>query len=695
MLIHTFQHIKGISSKRELKLWKSGVFTWDDLKALRPEQLPLFKKFNNEHEYSLTALSKLALERKDVDFFAKCLSRREYYRVALAFPEETLFLDIETTGLSRYYDTITLVGWSKGKEYGLFIKGDKDKSLRSAMSNSKVIVTFNGSIFDLPFIRKEFQDISIPICHIDLRFFARRVGLSGGQKDIEKILNVKRPKNISDIKGETAVLLWYKYREGSMSALKQLILYNHADIEGMKVIFDIVVKRLLDKEQLPFLVKKIHAFTKKRSKIKWSKTNLRTNNGIRIRPYKGKTGPVISLKELTSPFAKNDLKIVGIDLTGSEKRPSGWCFLDYNRATTKLLSSDTEIIEETMALHPILVSIDSPLSIPKGRISVDDDDPGRDKYGIMRYCERLLKKRGVNVYPSLIPSMQKLTARGILLSNHFRSLGIPVIESYPGAAQDIMGIPRKRISLEFLNKGLKKFGVKGDYIKKPVNHDELDAITSAIVGLFFWSGKFEALGNKDEEYLIIPDLETNPDKWRKRQVIGLSGQICAGKTTIGNFLELKGFNYGRYSLVLEKLLMERNVEPSRQNIQQIGEKIYKKPGQRWLCQKLLQMLPDSGDIVVDGMRHPEDHAYMIETFGPGFLHVLIDAPENIRLERYIANGYNSSDFTVAISHPVEANIKKMSFLAHTIVDNSSNLKRFKNKMVNTLNLKTNKKIGKS
>ena len=61
----------------------------------------------------------------------------------------------------------------------------------------------------------------------------------------------------------------------------------------------------------------------------------------------------------------------------------------------------------------------------------------------MRECERELKRRGVNVYPCLIPSMQKLTARGIRLARSLRERGIPVIESYPGAAQDIMRIPRK------------------------------------------------------------------------------------------------------------------------------------------------------------------------------------------------------------------------------------------------------------
>src|SRR5207302_6513839 len=124
-------------------------------------------------------------------------------------------------------------------------------------------------------------------------------------------------------------------------------------------------------------------------------------------------------------------------------------------------------------------------------VRVTNDEPGRDEFGILRQCERILKRRGVNVYPSLIDSMQNLTARGIRLANALRSMGVPVIESYPGAAQDIMGIPRKRASLEYLKDGLADFGIEGDFITNKVSHDELDAITSAIVGVFFWSGKFE------------------------------------------------------------------------------------------------------------------------------------------------------------------------------------------------------------
>lgn len=681
MLVHTFQHLKGISPKKELSLWYSGIISWEDLESRENRQLPLFKDngWNNSSLY----LSKKALEKGDTNYFARLLPSQEYYRIALTFPEKTLFLDIETTGLSKYYDTITLVGWSLGSEYNVFIKGDKDKAFRETISKAKAIVTFNGSLFDLPFLRKEFPDLSIPMCHIDLRFLSRRVGLSGGQKEIERLIGIKRPKSISNVKGETAALLWYKYRWGDLSALRQLISYNHADIEGMKIIYDKVVGRLFEKKQFPVKTRSIHHFSKNRSKINWFKPEAHNSKGIRIKQYK-ETAPPILLHDLISRANKNPLRIVGIDLTGSESRPSGWCLLEGTNAITERLGSDSEIIRETVKAQPTLVSIDSPLSIPAGRTSVYDDDPGRQDFGIMRSCERILKKRGVNVYPSLIPSMQKLTARGIRLANQFRSMGIPVIESFPGAAQDIMGIPRKRVSQEFLAKGLERFGVKGDFIKNPISHDELDAITSAVVGLFFWSGKFEALGNIEEEYLIIPNLKTDPTTWKGRKVIGLSGPIAAGKTTAGNFLRAKGFHYGRFSLVLESILRDRGLQVTRENLQQIGEEVHKDPGQRWLCHRLIQMLSSQGDIVIDGLRHPEDHSYLVETFGPAFLHIYIDAPQEILLERYITNGYSKDDFLMAISHPVEKNVSRLYSLAHIVINNTNSINVFKQKITNTV-----------
>jgi uncharacterized protein YprB with RNaseH-like and TPR domain/predicted nuclease with RNAse H fold/dephospho-CoA kinase len=689
MLLCTFQHLKGISKKKEQDLWREGIIYWEDFESIK-NKLPLLKDISRPHD-SLFNLSRIALAEENTEFFAKMLPSQEHYRIALTFPQKTLFLDIETTGLSRYYDTITIVGWSLGKNYEVFIKGDDDKILREAISQAKIIVTFNGSIFDLPFLRQEFKHLHIPICHIDLRFLAKRVGLSGGQKTIEKVLGIERPENISDIRGYVAPILWYRYRWGEESALMQLISYNHADIEGMKIIFDKVIDRLLEKEKLPIQAHSVYRFSKELSEIRWANESSQTD-GIRIYPYKGTKSPTISLEDLFNLFlCGSDFRVVGIDLTGSETRPSGWCLLDNDHAITKLLGSDAVIIKEALDSKPNLISIDSPLSLPIGRISVKDDDPGRKDYGIMRSCEKILKKRGVNVYPSLIPSMQNLTARGIRLANYFRSKGIPVIESYPGAAQDIMNIPRKRASLELLANGLSKFGIKGDFIKNSVCHDELDAITSAIVGFFFWSGKFEGLGNDDEEYLIIPDIKNTQPSWRERRVIGFSGPIAAGKTTASSFLESKGFHYGRFSMVIAGLVQSRGMQPNRQTLQETGQEINQTKGQRWLGKKLIQMLPKRGNLVIDGLRFPEDHAFLVETFGPAFLHIHIDAPEDTRLERYIIDGGTKEEFVDANSHQVESNVPNLSSLAHIIVDNASDMDSFKNEISKTVNLMQNDK----
>jgi len=178
-------------------------------------------------------------------------------------------------------------------------------------------------------------------------------------------------------------------------------------------------------------------------------------------------------------------KVIGIDLTGAEKRASGIAALWENgRVQTTRLKTDEEIVTAVQVANPDLVSIDSPLSLP--------EDPTK----IYRECELTLKRWGIGVYWCLLPSMEKLTRRGIGLSGILRKYGHQVIESYPGAAQDILGLPRKNKGTKVLAEALAEYGIKGNLA---VSHDELDAITAAIVGQLYLEGKYEALG-----CLIIP-----------------------------------------------------------------------------------------------------------------------------------------------------------------------------------------------
>ncbi len=671
MLNATFQRLfPRVSPDHEAALWRKGVLTWDDYEDRAVRQRTLFS--DPLAASDPVARLKAALKKEDAGYFAQCLTPREHYRIPLSFPHRTLFLDIETTGLSRYYDIITVVGWSYQGKYDVHIRGCDEAPLLAALRDAQAVVTFNGALFDLPFLKMAFDGLPVPPVHIDLRFLGRRVGLSGGQKDIEAQLGFSRPDHLADVRGESAPILWHRYRRGSIDALKLLIEYNHCDIEGMKFILDYTVSKLLQQQKVPKCIRAQVPRFAIGSEIVWTHGVKRRKSGVRLVPYRGPTGPAITLQALHDLRRRDrHLRVIGIDLTGSETRPSGFCFLDGSTVSTRTLATDDEIVDATLQTTPHVVSIDSPLSLPFGRTSVGDDDPGREQYGIMRHCERILKKRGVNVYPALIPSMQKLTARGIRLAARLRAAGVPVIESYPGAAQDIMGIPRKRASLEMLRDGLAEFGVCGAYQTEHVTHDELDAITAAIVGVFFWSGKFEALGTEEEEALVIPDLKRDAHVWNSRRAIGISGPLAAGKTTVARLLEGRDFHYARYSLTLEKLLTANGQHPTRATLQAFGAKMHLERGQRWIGRRLLETAPKTGDIVIDGLRFPDDHAFLAEAFGPGFLHIHLDAAPELREQRFAARQADNVPFTCAEAHPVEQRVHELRPLAHVAMPNES------------------------
>ena len=675
MLRHTFQHLRGVTAKRERALWRSGTLEWAALqKSLNP-QTSLFGEIGHPSEVERgLAEYEAALVAGDASAFAQSLDRREHFRICLSFPRETLFLDIETTGLSRYYDHITVIGWALGAQYGFFVKGQDDSLFRHALAAAKAVVTFNGTLFDLPFIRHEFPAYRFPAIHVDLRFLAKRVGLTGGQKQIERELRIARAEELEGIAGEAAPILWTEYTRGNLDALRLLLDYNASDIWGMKQMFDVVVQRTLDAQGFPrrtFPPPELRLI-----ELPDREASVSEVVKAALLPWPLSDRRKLRLEDLIFVDRLPRLKVVGIDLTGSSARPSGWCVLDGHEVETTTLRGDEELITRTVREHPHVISIDSPLTLPEGRIMVEDSDPGRAQYGIMRYSERVLKKRGVNVYPALIPSMQRLTGRGMSLAQTFRKLGFPVIESYPGAAQDIMGIPRKRKGLEYLEQGLAAFGVSGSFVKEAVTHDELDAITSAIVGVFFWAGQVERLGLDPigEEALMIPDLRVNAPDRRDRLIIGLSGALGAGKTTAARHLESLGCTYCRYSQVIARLVARDKPNHTRNDLQIEGQRVHEELGQRWLGRELVRPILGDRFIVIDGLRFPDDHAFLTEIFGSQFLHLHVVASRPVRKTRYEKR--EGLYFDAADGHAVESRSSDLRAFARNVVENNHSLEDF-------------------
>ena len=379
LLRRSFQHLPGISASKEAKLWDEGISDWANLIQRIPVQLDLYRKRDSALQSAVEA-SEEALANGDIAFFANRLPKREYYRIAGSFPERCVFLDIESTGLSTHYDQVTLVGWSVGSTYTVLVDPSQIEQLQRDLREHPMVVTFNGSLFDLPFLAKRFKTDWSGLFHVDLRYLAKRVGLTGGQKKIEVEIGLTRKGSLEGITGAEAVALWFDYKEGDLNALRELIRYNHADIEGMKFLFEEVIRRVAPQAGA-------HATNGglfRRSSICFPDTH-RVNgaNAVAISPYSGAVGPRLTFSGLChdDDARLDDITVVGIDLTGSEQRKSGWAAATGRDLKTDLIASDTDLMERTLSAEPFLVSIDSPLSLPAGRVTEFDDDPGRIEYG--------------------------------------------------------------------------------------------------------------------------------------------------------------------------------------------------------------------------------------------------------------------------------------------------------------------------
>jgi predicted nuclease with RNAse H fold len=191
------------------------------------------------------------------------------------------------------------------------------------------------------------------------------------------------------------------------------------------------------------------------------------------------------------------MKIIGIDLAGSEKRKTGICILNEKlKANCFCVFKQKEILNLIEKEKPDLIAIDAPLSLPKGRRSLK-----RKSKFHFRKCDRELWKLGIKFFPITLGPMRKLTERGMKLKKILEKK-YKVIEVYPGATQDLLGIPRKQKGLKNLKKGLERFKIK--ISKKSPNGDELDAITCAFTGFLYLKGKFKAIGDRGEGQIILP-----------------------------------------------------------------------------------------------------------------------------------------------------------------------------------------------
>ncbi|PIN76800.1 hypothetical protein COV17_01085 [Candidatus Woesearchaeota archaeon CG10_big_fil_rev_8_21_14_0_10_36_11] len=234
MIKNSFIFLEKVSTTKEKNVWGQGITDWQDfiktkkIKRISPQKKQYYNRKIQEAQH--------ALSEDDSSYFINKLPKKEMWRLYDYFKDECCFLDIEVDS----YGKMVLIGISNYFSSNFFVKGvnlDK-KNIEKELSKYKLMVTFNGHSFDIPKIQKQ-MGIKMQIPHIDLKPHCVTLGFSGGLKEVEKILNLKRPSHLYG----NPVDLWKAFHaSGDKEYLDLLIEYNKEDCENLKSIMDHVYK---------------------------------------------------------------------------------------------------------------------------------------------------------------------------------------------------------------------------------------------------------------------------------------------------------------------------------------------------------------------------------------------------------------------------------------------------------------------
>jgi len=180
----------------------------------------------------------------------------------LGNPDDFLFLDIETTGLSPENAEIYLIGalshredtgWTLRQWFadGLSSEQEMLVSFFDFASSFRTLVHYNGDSFDLPFLMRCAAQYGIPhpfegMTSLDLyravRPYRKILGTERiNQKSMERFLGLQRADRFS---GGELISVYRNYlNSGGTALLQQLLLHNEEDVTGLPVLLSLLSYR--------------------------------------------------------------------------------------------------------------------------------------------------------------------------------------------------------------------------------------------------------------------------------------------------------------------------------------------------------------------------------------------------------------------------------------------------------------------
>jgi uncharacterized protein len=259
LLTASFRHIRGIGPLRERQLWLRGIRSWDEV----PEGAVLSPVLDVRLRQGI-AESRNRLAEGDLGFFARALPAAEHFRILPHAIEDAGFVDVETA------PDLTVIGildrdgprsfWSGYGAHGgpasaaCDAFGARSSDLDEFPSRAaawKMIVTFNGSAFDLPHLIALFPAWEPPAAHLDLCHAFRRAGERGSLKEIEERLGLHRPPHLRRLCRADAAWLWQAERKGDRAALQRLVEYNLRDAFHLRPLAEMAYNLLVRRLRMP------------------------------------------------------------------------------------------------------------------------------------------------------------------------------------------------------------------------------------------------------------------------------------------------------------------------------------------------------------------------------------------------------------------------------------------------------------
>jgi uncharacterized protein YprB with RNaseH-like and TPR domain len=237
--------IYGIGSITATKLNRAGIYTVVDL--LRH---PRWQRAAHD-------LLKI-IENRDVDRLIR-YGASDFQLLSFFNPETIKFIDIETLGL-YYIHPVFLVGVLSFPNNQGIIKQflarsfEEEKAILketgTELSDTKVIASFNGRSFDLPYLRSRMKyhglNEEMKAFHVDLLRPARKKyrGIYPNCRLITLEKELLNRERIDDIAGAEIAECYYRYLDtGDRSLINRILDHNAQDLLSMAKLLGILTKQ--------------------------------------------------------------------------------------------------------------------------------------------------------------------------------------------------------------------------------------------------------------------------------------------------------------------------------------------------------------------------------------------------------------------------------------------------------------------